>query len=362
MKIAILMSHEKGFLLYMAFAILLIVFIDSALGAEVTQVKDSWGDSIVDISGKIVTGDLAKIKRVSAALILSLPEYPPKPLKFHLNTPGGNIEEAMAIGKFAREILASIGSYGKIIIAPGSEEEETLIKSEKLLGHKDTDYVVLKPDMPISEEFIVRNYSAGIFIFYGAVRRSLRDNSDQRLGFYKSRSIPVMGIHRPYYEKEFYSKLSSAQAAESYKYLEKSVRSYLVEMGAPQEIIDRMFNRSSTEIDLLTDREFRKYYKPEESFLEEWLIAKCGASGEQNILKDHDLEDFYQIQREQVASRMADKGSSDKPMFYIYPSEKFAQSYMESLYEKVRSYNSSVNNCQEKAVTTHQKEWATKYK
>ena len=362
MLIAILMSHKERFLIYTVFSFFLITFIDSTLGAEITLSKDSWGDPFVDISGKIEKGDLTKIQKASAMLIKSLDQYSTKSLKFHLNTPGGDIEEAMKIGRFARQVLASIDSYGKIIIAPGSDEEKSLIKSEELLGHKDNDYVILQPSIALTEEHIVRNYSAGIFIFYGAAKRSIRDNSDQRLGFYKKIDIPVMGIHRPYYEREFYSKLSPAQAAEAYKYLEKSVRSYLAEMGAPQEIIDRMFNRSSNQIDLLSDSEFRKYYKPEESFLEEWLIAKCGAYGEQNILKGSELEDFYQIVKWQVASKMADRNSSDKSAFYIYPSERFAQSYMESLYGKVRAYNGSVNSCHEKAVTLHQHEWAKNYK
>jgi hypothetical protein len=311
-------------------------------------------------------GDLTKIKKTSSEVISSLNEhggeyYAPgnTPLRFHLNTPGGDIEEAMKIGKFARDILVEIDSYGTIIIAPGSEEEKYL--NARKDPWKDRDYIILPPDDPLTEKHIVRNYSAGIIIFYGAATRAHRDNSDQRLGFYKK--IPVIGIHRPYYVGEYFSNLSSAKAEQAYKILESSVRSYLSEMGAPQALIDRMFNNASNDIELLTAEEFRGYYKSEESFLQEWLIAKCGDTGHyQNILKDDEAKDFTQMEWEQAKSRVADKAKADKPVFYLYQSERFPQKYVENLYNKVRNHNFSVNSCQEKAVSLHQREWSKKYR
>lgn len=337
-------------------------FLNDAISAEVTLEKDDWGDPIVDISGKIEKGDLVKIKEKSKKLISAFGEYSSGTLQFHLNTGGGDVEEAMKIGRFAREILAKIDSYGKIIIAPGSEEEKTFFKPEEPWKHRD--YVVLAPEAEIKEKDIVRNYSSGILIFYGAVKRAHRDNADRRLGFYKQKNIPVIGLHRPYYEKEYFSTLSPSEASKAYKHVEKTVRNYLTEMGAPQSIIDRMFNRASNDIDLLTDDEFRKYYKSEESFLEEWLIAKCGATGVyRNTLTDVELRDFEKINREQVVSRSADKTPmGERDIYKIYPSNNFSMSYIEQLYIKVRKHNRTVNNCRTKAVSSHQREWAQKYK
>ncbi len=298
---------------------LLVAVATHALGADVSLQKDSWGDPIVDISGPIEKGDLLKIKKASAALIRSLSEYTDKGRQFHLNTAGGDI-----------------------------------------WMHRD--YVILSPDASLSEKHIVRNYSAGVLIFYGAVMRAHRDNSDQRLGFYKQKSIPVIGLHRPYYEKAEFSKLSPHQAEQAYQALEKNVRNYLAEMGAPQQLIDRMFNRASTDIDLVPDDEFRKLYKSEESFLEEWLIARCGASGHENVLSGAALEDFMVMQRNQIQSRMADSASSDKEPWYLYPSPSFSQDYVETLYRKVRTHNRTVNACRSKAISVHQREWARTYK
>lgn len=344
----------------LALAILLTVISTCAVGADISLQKDSWGDPIVDISGTIEKGDLVKIKKASAALIRSLGEHSNKPLQFHLNTPGGDLEEAMQIGRFARQLLVKTDSYGKIIIASQEGLEELFNEPDKPWRHRD--FVVLRPDVPLSEKHIVRNYSAGILIFYGATMRAHRDNSDQRQGFYKAKSIPVMGIHRPYYDKGTFSELPPNEAARAYNKLEKSVRSYLVEMGAPQQLIDRMFNRASTDIDLISDDEFRRYYKPEESFLEEWLIAKCGASGYENTLTGTALDDFITMQKEQIRSRTENKDHLDREAGYLYPSEKFPQDYVEALYRKVRTYNRSVDSCRDKAISVHQREWVSSYK
>lgn len=350
--------YRRPFRYLSTVATLLTAYSSLSLGAEVSIGQEPiLGDSIVNISGKIEKGDLTKIKKTSAQLISSLSEYSNKSLVFHLNTPGGDIEEAMGIGKFARDILATVDSYGTNIIGPGSSSEKFLIERED--PWIDRDYVILDPNSTVTEKHIVRNYSAGILIFYGAAKRAHRDNTDQRLGF---ELIPVMGIHRPYYESEAFSKLSPAQASQAYKKLERMVRDYLAEMGAPQALIDRMFNKASNEIELIGEVEFRKYYKPEESFLSEWLIAKCGSVGSQNVFKDKELIDFEKISMEQSRLRRADKDSVNKPIMNLYPSVNFSQEYVEDLYKKIRHHNVSVNSCRAKAVSFHQREWARNYR
>lgn len=235
---------------------------NKSLAAEVSTARDTWGDLFVEITGDIRKGDLEKIKKVAAHVILQLDPAAEATLKLHLNTPGGDIVEAMKIGRFARDILASIESYGNIIIAPGGEDEKLFVKN----GIPERGYAVLSPQERITDREIVRNYSAGILIFYGAVIRAHSDNSDQRLGFYKKVTIPVMGIHRPYYNKESYSKLSPSEASYAYKALENDFRHYLLDMGAPQSIVDRIFDKSSNEIELIPAEEFRRLYKERESF------------------------------------------------------------------------------------------------
>jgi hypothetical protein len=207
----------------------------------------------------------------------------------------------------------------------------------------------------LTEKHIVRNYSAGILMFYGAVQRSIRDNVDRRLGASKQETVPVMGIHRPYYDRAFFAQLSPAKAADTYKTLEKTVRSYLTEMGAPQALLDRMFASSSDRIELVPSTDFRAFYKPEESFLEEWLIAKCGMTGDYTkVLDSRELEDFRKMETWQIDART--KG--DQPIGYLYGDPNFPDTYVNEVYTKVRDRNRQLDRCKAEAIATHQQEWA----
>jgi hypothetical protein len=70
----------------------------------------------------------------------------------------------------------------------------------------------------------------------------------------------------------------------------------MLEMGAPQSLVDRMFVKASNEIELIAADEFRTLYKEEESFLQEWLIAKCGATGAQYALSPTEYAEFRKIE------------------------------------------------------------------
>ena len=102
----------------------------------------------------------------------------------------------------------------------------------------------------------------------------------------------------------------------------------------------------------------RTLYKEEESFLQEWLIAKCGATGAQYTLSPTEYVDFRKIETWQVRSRMQDQSASEKPVFYVYPNPVFPSPYPEDLYRRVRAYNGRVHNCGDSAIVNHQAEWA----
>ncbi len=252
-----------------------------AFSAEIKLRGEKLEYKSISIEGKIEEGDLDKIKIKSYEFILSgIEERKRKPgrlsfnLNYKLNTPGGDIVEAIKIGRFFREVLAEVGVSGKIILDPNTEVGKEVFNQE---GSSEM-FSFLSSGKEITDELIRRNYSAGVLIFYGAVKRGLNDNGDMRSATRrKAILIPAIGLHRPYYEKEFFSTLTPLEASSAYHDLEVLVRNYLKEMGATQEIIDRMFASNSNKIDLILADEFQKHYKRSESFLEEWLIAKCGS-------------------------------------------------------------------------------------
>lgn len=324
--------------------------------AEVRLAKNNRGEEIIEISGEIEVGDLDKVKKTTKELIAKWPNTNPSPLSYHLNTVGGSVSEAIKIGRFFREILASVNSFGKIIIAPGSEDERLFINPGQ--PWKGYQYVVLSPEKKLGQEHIVANYSAGVLIFYGAVRRAHRDNSDQRLGFYKQVTIPVMGIHRPYYATKDFSKPPPSGSENTYKALEKTVREYLIEMGASQEIIERMFNKPSAEMEMIKAEEFRTFYKPEEPFLEQWLVAKCGATGAENLFNKNDLERYKKIESERTRLSLTAKESINKPFGHTFSSNTFSEEEINTTRSNLYNYTAKVNACRDAAITQHQQAWA----
>jgi hypothetical protein len=342
----------KNIFIFLVFN-MLFSFATNTYSAEIKITKNPWGDKIIVLQGKIERGDYEKIKKASLEILNNANEYS-KPLHLHLNTEGGDVNEAIKIGRFAREVLLSVDSYGKIIIDPSSEDGKRLLAKDTI----DPDYVLLDKYEKLSSDHIVKNYSAGIIIFYGAVKRAHRDNSDQRLGFYKKYSIPVIGLHRPSFDQKYYATLSPSKAASEYKKLESSVREYLLEMGSPQSVLDDMFRYASNDVKLIEDYEFRKMYKGEESFLEEWLISRCGASGHYNdVLSVEELDAWPQIEKEQVRLLMKD---TDKEFdsSKIYESQNYEFAFIKGILEKIRKHNRTVGFCREKAVINHQISWA----
>ena len=90
-----------------------------------------------------------------------------------------------------------------------------------------------------------------------------------------------LGLHRPYFSKEYFQGLPAAEVEEKYKKLSSLVRTYLSSMDIPNDIIDEMFSHSSEDIYYLylrgTEGNMQQFikglrYSP---FFQELLIAKC---------------------------------------------------------------------------------------
>lgn len=219
--------------------LLLISFTVNA--ATVYKGTDALG-AIVVIDGEIKHGDLKKVKRV-AYEIISSPSY--NNLNIHLNSKGGDVKEAMLIGNLFRELLATVTVYGNIIRVDDGIIEKAITENPKLAILFQYDKRI-SVGTTLADGDIRKCYSSCVFIFYGAVNRHIRDNVDQRDGYLDDRnSIPVIGIHRPYYENDYYSDLTPMEAQKAYKDLAGMVRSYLLKMGAPLSFIERMFKKSS---------------------------------------------------------------------------------------------------------------------
>ena len=308
---------------------------------------DRAGEKFVSINGVLTEGDFDKVKR--ATRIAS--QSGTNSLAFLLNSNGGDIAEAMKIGRFARELMAATYVSGNSLYIPGTPAARRL-ESQNYLPR--TLRPIAKGDSP--EQNIVRCYSACVLVFFGGVRRGVTDNLDFRDGIPNMRTIPVIGIHRPYYEADKYGSLSPTDAKRVYDQLEQSVRRFLMEMGATQLLIDRMFRKASNDVELISGKEFNDYYQYEEPFFAEWLIARCNAFGS-NAAPD-DIERLEYSQYERALKEAIDKGLIDSQTQYDqFVPPGISLSRINALQKKMSLHYTDVHYCREKSVKLHQINW-----
>jgi hypothetical protein len=215
--------------------IILFCLITTLLMISVTTVKAAdilldpypivkWVDKLnqrIIFHGEIVRGDYEKLINV-VRKNGNIPEY------IFINSKGGDVIEAMKIGRFVRRALLATGiQYFKEDYQGGC-------------------YV----------------YSAAMLIYLACVARK----PDFNISF---------GIHRPRFDKSYFSGLSIGEAESKYKDMEKSVRQYLEEMNVSQSFIERMFSIPSNSLEMLDSKQLIAIAGMSPAY-DEWLLAKCG--------------------------------------------------------------------------------------
>lgn len=155
-----------------------------------------------------------------------------------LDSPGGDVLEAMKIGQLVRELKLSTSVH---------------------LGRCD---------------------SACVFILVAGVNRL---------------SASGIGIHRPFFEQKYFSGLSADSAQKKYREMMKKTRTYLISMDVPTELVERMFRVPSNEIERLSLEDVEKWISGSPASLDEWLIAKCD-SYTKDEANDYALWSSHQIE------------------------------------------------------------------
>ena len=235
---------------YLTF-IILIFLCKNSLGANIELDKNMFGN-LISFKGKIDKGDFEKLLNVLKEEKLHPPEIYKLP-EIRITSEGGSIEESLKIGKFIRTSLLPVTA---------------------------TDYC----------------YSSCFVILISSVQRGT---------FGKT----LIGVHRPYYDKAYFSDLSIEDANVKYKKLQESTKIFLLEMDVPTSIVDNMFNISSDNIHILTN-ELDKIMGRSPVY-DEWIKSKC------DELTDNEYSDLQ---------------SSRSPKSVNFP--KGYASYLESKYQK----------------------------
>ena len=327
----------------------------SSFSADVFIQKNIAGLKELAIEGEIKKGDLEKIIELSPEVVQGL-LFTRLNFTINVNSQGGDIEEAIKIGGFARDLLATVRVNGTVI-----REDDGFVSRERKANPNSSfiwQYHRFRSRYDdLKEGDITRCYSACILIFYGGVERSFSDNEDQRVGGIPGKAIPVIGLHRPYYDKGFFGDLSPSEAQEKYRTLESKVKGYLLEMGAPESLISRMLKSSSNEVDLVKKEDFAQYYDEVSPFYEEWLLAKCGSSDPENILSKRELKihNQYWVQFKKDLGRHLDlHGEAPLDWGDNYDPPEFPRKTMDSIFRKIKQKSKDVQPCKQKARYSHQ--------
>ena len=202
----------------------------------------------IHIIGEIKKGDFDKFNKVlnesknNSLLINSICPA----------SPGGDIIEAMRIGRLIRDSFIQTGAPG----APIDNEGEA-----RCFWHF----------IKVKETYSCTCTSACFIIWAAGV---------ERFGDY-------LGIHRPYFSKEHFDGLSASEAEKKYSMMSKQVKEYLLEMGIPQNVIQKMFETASDEILFLDSKTIESMKSV--PFFDEWIKASC------EPLTDEESHDSWQL-------------------------------------------------------------------
>ena len=161
----------------------------------------------------------------------------------HISSPGGNVNEAIKIGKILRSAMA------RVFVGDG----ETCVSS--------------------------------CFLIYASVpeRQVLPGGR--------------LGIHRPYFNKEHYVAVLPEKLQSAHAELEKMMSDFLKGASVPGYLIDLMFSRSSLDIYMLTANDLNAVGKYA-NWWEETMIANCKLTKKEwarlnaSSLKTNDADEF----------------------------------------------------------------------
>ncbi|MCG7972050.1 MAG: hypothetical protein JBO36_15480 [Candidatus Thiodiazotropha taylori] len=192
-------------------------------GTEIENI----GAYFIELKGTIVKGDYD-------SLISLVKEHKKLPAWIKITSEGGSVTEAIKIGKFVREALIPVNAHDQC-------------------------------------------YSSCFYIWVSSVDRNVfsKDINYITDAISDIENFKVIGLHRPYFDKGYFSTLSMDEADIKYRELELGVRAFLKQMNVREKWIDEMMTHSSENILLVTRRKLDLEFGFTSHSFEEWIIAKC---------------------------------------------------------------------------------------
>ncbi|MCA1806593.1 MAG: hypothetical protein LC687_01840 [Actinobacteria bacterium] len=158
-----------------------------------------------------------------------------------------------------------------------------------------------------------------------------------------------VGLHRPYYDPAYFSKLNSEEASNKYKELDKEVRLFLAEMNVPTIIIDKIFSIPSSEIEQLKINAYNNLAGESPPAQSEWLAARCGAF-EENERQDYKYTSTL-VAHQNNPDIEIDPAADFIIQSYIDAAKELPPGYRNYLYTKGKK----IVDCENKAIDEERK-------
>lgn len=250
------------------------------------------------MSGRIVPGDARRLEALLA-------KEGPSISGLALRSPGGDVDEAMKIGRIVRAKLLRT-------IAPISSAEGNVCFMGGL-PEQASECVCL------SSCFLV--YTGGVM-----------------------RGGNVLGLHRPRYDEAFFAKLPLEEANRRYGAVIERIKAYLLEMGVGDRYLDRMLRVSSSEMEILSKEEADRDLNGSIPAMAEWLKAKCGEIPEKEQKAMSSLT-LYMALKDKPYSQLDDEFRD-----YVADMSRHVTPELERHYQAYSQKEGEVTRCQNGAL------------
>ncbi|MFG6565912.1 hypothetical protein ACGYLI_16980 [Sulfitobacter sp. 1A13421] len=322
-----------------------------ALSAEL-NLKKYHNKTIVHLSGPIELGDAEEFRGIMKAAIL---EPGIERLVVSLDSPGGNVHEAIEIGKTVRKVLAETWTTSTEVWTHNLKRE---VQGTLIPGHKQA---FADLDAPLPE--LSKCWSACTIIFYSGASRAVFDNRDHRLiELGKTRVYPTIGVHRPIYLAKEYGKLTPEEAQNAYANMLQDMSDALTKMGAPDEFIKLTMATPSEDIQLIPKEKMETLLEPTEPFFEEWVAAKCGRRTD--VLADQEEHNLFN-RYSQMWSDVMDMSINERLEWSedVALVKEFGLTNavrVKEISKKVSNWEKSLQFCEDILVRTTRNAWAKK--
>lgn len=214
-------------------------------GADIEIASSSCS---IHLSGALERGDNEKLRAILSSRLNPGLSY----LTLSLDSPGGSVEEAMAIASSVRQ---------------GILKTTTTKFNRRNYGDRRIEQL--------------RCVSACFLIWVAGAERFAYTATA------KGGDWHGIGLHRPYFESNTYQQSPQA-VADAQKKITREVREYLINEQVPLAYIQQMLQRSSREIYWLTENGDGFLLNGRAPWFEEMMIARCGF----DPVYDRDSEKF----------------------------------------------------------------------